>query len=111
MIKRHEAAVKAHLTVGEIEVIVRPLGQRRFHRVLQPVTPITEAAPEREGQVNLVKEFVSRNQPFQRGPWIAKLDTRLPIPPKLAPHPKRAEGEERSRGNERVARIRTSHEG
>ena len=62
MVEDGEAVVKANGAVRQFEVVHSVRAKAGFHKIFQVVTPIAKAAAEREGEVNLINDFVARKQ-------------------------------------------------
>ena len=110
MIEDHEAVVKAHVAIRQFEIVHRPAREFRLGEILQVVTPVAEAAPKRERQINLVEQFVARHQRIEHVPRIAKLGLGSGVwglgVRDFALRTKRAKRQKRSRRNERIPRLR-----
>src|ERR1043166_4777278 len=73
MIEHDDAAVEPYAAVGKLEIVDGVPGQLRLDEVFQIVTPIAEAAAEREGEVHFIENFIARHERIEHVPGIAEL--------------------------------------
>jgi len=103
MIEGDEAVVKTDVAIWEFEVIDGAARQARLDEILEIVTPIAKAAAQRKRQVDFLQQFVARHQLLQRLPGIAKARPARAL--HLAPRAERAKNQQRTRRDERIARL------
>ncbi len=105
MVEDHQAVIEAHVTIRQFEIIGGAPGQSRLDEVLQVITPITEAAPQRKRQVQFIEQFVARHQPVQNTPGIPELKPRVRPLRQPALRTNRAQDQERAGGDKGVTRL------
>ena len=108
MIKDHEAVVKADMAVRQVQIIDGAARKLGLGEVFQIITPVAEHAAQRKGKINLIEQLKARRERIQNVPGVSELGLGSgiprPGPANLAARSAGAEGEERSCGNEGIAR-------
>src|ERR1043166_1046169 len=73
MIEHDHAAVETNAAVREFQIVDRIQRELRLDKIFKIVTPIAEAAAEREGEVHFIENFIARHERIEHVPGIAEL--------------------------------------
>src|SRR5688572_8783341 len=111
MIEDDERVVKADATIRQFQVVDSFSWQVWLDKILEVVSPVTEATTERKRQVDFFEQLIARHQAVEDAPWIAELLVQTVARAKLATRTGGAKREERFCGDERIARLGRVEEG
>ena len=75
-VEHNQAVVKTDVAIGQFKVVDGAAREFWFDDIFQVVTPATEAAAQRERQVNFIQQLAPRQQRVQNLPGISELDVR-----------------------------------